>query len=180
MRLMSKRPVKPKALAASRTACLVERRRKLIRRRRSYRKRLITSAWTAGSPSSRARRLVTPYIFDLPEDDAIVFHDADPAVVEEWNESYERDPCTYFDSSGQAMLAADQLYVRTIDVPVLLMYGDHDLFTPTDGQIQLARYAGTTDKTLEVILNAGHLLPLENAAPAVVEKLSSWLAARGY
>jgi pimeloyl-ACP methyl ester carboxylesterase len=120
------------------------------------------------------------FIFDFPQDAPVVWHDGDPQVIAAYAPLYERDPCTYIDvSSGQGQLV-DQALVPTINVPVLLVYGDHDLYSPQDGAEQRDRYAGSADKSLAIIPNAGHFVQLERNAAVFRKVMSDWLSARGF
>lgn len=64
---------------------------------------------------------------------------------------------------------------------MLLLYGLGDaLFDqPTAGRNQRRLFTGSDDVTLVFFPRAGHALNLERSAPAVRERVSDWLDARG-
>lgn len=67
----------------------------------------------------------------------------------------------------------------TIDVPVLLIYGEHDTVTPTECGVRMLSLL--PQATMEIIPNAGHLAPLENPEPvnkAIEDYLASWAASK--
>ena len=67
-----------------------------------------------------------------------------------------------------------------VNIPVLLIYGDHDPFLPGGFEIQPARYASSDDVTLEVLANAGHNAMMGRTAAEYRAVMSSWLKARGF
>jgi pimeloyl-ACP methyl ester carboxylesterase len=109
------------------------------------------------------------------------FFNADPAVVEAARSLHERDPCGEFAGSFAQTLAVDQLYLPTVSVPVLLVFGDHDTaFPPSFAKPQSALYRASPDVTTAVIQDAGHELTLQRTAPALRTTVSDWLRARGF
>jgi pimeloyl-ACP methyl ester carboxylesterase len=112
--------------------------------------------------------------------DAIMFHDADPAVVTAATAMRNLDPCGDIESLGQTS-PVDHAMLPTISVPVLLVYGANDaLFPPPAGSQQQAQFAGSKDVSLVQIPDTGHAVTLERSAPTLVGDVSQWLAGRGF
>jgi pimeloyl-ACP methyl ester carboxylesterase len=106
---------------------------------------------------------------------ALGFHDADPAVVEAATALRNPDPCGDFGSVLTAVLN-DHRWVRTIKVPVLLVYGGSDaIFPPPAGDQQKGHFTGSDDVTLETIPETGHALSLERSAGTTRDVIASWL-----
>jgi pimeloyl-ACP methyl ester carboxylesterase len=92
----------------------------------------------------------------------------------------ERDLCGDANSIGTALLF-DQLLVPTISVPVLLAYGDRDLFFgPAAAVAQKARFAGSNDVSLGIVPDSGHLVMLQRTAPVFKAMMDAWLSQRGF
>jgi pimeloyl-ACP methyl ester carboxylesterase len=108
-----------------------------------------------------------------------VFYNVDPAVVTAVKPLFNRDPCGVLLSAPQ-MLLADNLFIATISVPVLLVFGDHDLFSVEDGYVHSKRFLSSPDVTLKVIEDTGHGLMLERKAADLRARVSSWLTAHGF
>jgi pimeloyl-ACP methyl ester carboxylesterase len=108
------------------------------------------------------------------------FHDADPRVVAAAAALRHRDPCGDVGSFVQGLIL-DHLYVPRITVPVLLLYGLGDaLFAqPAAGRDERALFTGSRDVSLSFFPGAGHALTLQRSAPAVRQRVSQWLNARG-
>jgi pimeloyl-ACP methyl ester carboxylesterase len=80
-----------------------------------------------------------------------------------------------------AVIAVNRLRLRTITVPVLLIFGGESaVVTDGAGEGELALYEGSPDKTLTTIPGAGHMLLLERTAPTFRAELSGWLRSRGF
>ena len=107
-----------------------------------------------------------------------LFYNADGEVVEAYIQRYERDFC-FGSSAGQALLA-NQAFTPTIDVPVLLIYGDRDLYRTPLPELQAARYTASDDVSLEIVSESGHTLTLQRTAPDFRAAMSSWLSRRGF
>jgi len=108
-----------------------------------------------------------------------VFKDADPAVVERATAKRNRDPCG--DNATLARVAVvNQLGVKSITVPVLLVFGDKDaVFQAGAMQDQAALFEGSSSVTTKSIPGAGHALTLERSAPLVRSTTAAWLTASG-
>jgi pimeloyl-ACP methyl ester carboxylesterase len=114
------------------------------------------------------------------EFDAIMFHDADPAVIAAATAMRTFDPCGDDDSLAQTVVL-DQLLLSTIHVPVLLLYGANDaLFPPPSGTFQRLHFSGTHDVTLTELPDTGHAVTLERTHATLVCDLSRWLRTRGF
>lgn len=110
--------------------------------------------------------------------------DSPPEVVSAAMPLQNRNPCGDFASTATA-IAIDELRVREISVPVLLVYGDHDnLFSAqmstTGLTAQQNLYAGTHDLTETVLGNTGHFMTLERSQPTLRADVQGWLCARGF
>jgi pimeloyl-ACP methyl ester carboxylesterase len=120
------------------------------------------------------------YAYTYTPDTPLLFSNADPAVVDAFAGLRERDPCGPW-GSAQLTQLADRLYLSTITVPVLLVFGRQDaIFPPPEGEQQKALYTGSHDVTFTYIENAGHMVMLQRTAPAFRSTVSSWLQARGF
>jgi pimeloyl-ACP methyl ester carboxylesterase len=109
-----------------------------------------------------------------------LFYDTAPAVIDAVIAAHEREPCGFGTSFAQTLLA-DALHLGDIQVPVLLVFGDHDvLFPPPDGQRQRDRFSGSRDVTLVQMADTGHALNVGRTAPAARAVVSRWLHARGF
>ena len=63
-----------------------------------------------------------------------------------------------------------------IDVPVLLIVSEQDFIFPVEKATdEMALFAGTADKTLHIVPNAGHTFQLEPNAPETIAVLTDWL-----
>jgi pimeloyl-ACP methyl ester carboxylesterase len=125
----------------------------------------------------------TGYIYTWPERAqmaADIFFDPAPGVVEAHMPLVNRDPCGNI-TSGGAMLLLDNLYVPTIDVSTLLVFGRQDrIMPPPDGDLQKLRFLGSDDVTLHYIDRAGHSLMGEKTAPVFQATVDRWLCERGF
>jgi pimeloyl-ACP methyl ester carboxylesterase len=111
-----------------------------------------------------------------------VAYEIDPAVAAAFAEIRNRDSCENQGSVAEG-LAFNNLYSWQIDVPVLLMYGEHEkLFGPQPwaGEIQKAKMIGSDDVTLVVNENEGHVGMLEVHADVFRARVSAWLTPRGF
>lgn len=103
-----------------------------------------------------------------------------PEVEAAFLELYEDDFCGFVDDSGPLLVSSFALAPLQVEVPILLLYGDHDPFRPDPLDIQRARYLSSDDVTLGILPNSGHNLMMGRTAVAFREVLSSWLRARGF
>lgn len=62
----------------------------------------------------------------------------------------------------------------TIDVPVLLLAGDHDAFFP-DQESQARTYSGSRDLDVVTIMDSGHALAFGRTAPVFRDEMDRWL-----
>jgi pimeloyl-ACP methyl ester carboxylesterase len=113
---------------------------------------------------------------------ALLFHDAEPAVMEQALALRNRDPCGDVNSEIPG-IALDNARVREIAVPVLLVFGDKDA-TFSDphsaAQQQQQAFTGSHDVTLKFVPNASHAVTLERSAPTMRAIVSDWLTQRGF
>jgi 3-oxoadipate enol-lactonase len=95
--------------------------------------------------------------------DALLAQPADPQVRREVVETMSRiDPAAYRIGAEAVWLADQRDRVVAIDVPTLVLCGDHDLITPVDLSSKLANLV--PDASMQVIAGAGHLTNLEKPA----------------
>jgi pimeloyl-ACP methyl ester carboxylesterase len=109
-------------------------------------------------------------------------YDIDPVVAAAFAAVRNRDSCQNIGTVAEG-LALNNLYSWQIDVPVLLMYGEHDkLFGPQPwaGEIQKAKMIGSDDVTLVVNEGEGHVGMWEVHADRFRERVSAWLTPRGF
>jgi pimeloyl-ACP methyl ester carboxylesterase len=103
------------------------------------------------------------------------FHDADPRVVQVATALRTRDPCGDYSSVPQA-LVTDQVALKTVTVPVLLVFGANDaLFPPPAGERQKAMFSGSANVSLVSVPDTGHALALERSAPQFRAEVARWL-----
>ncbi|TMD93977.1 MAG: alpha/beta hydrolase [Chloroflexi bacterium] len=117
---------------------------------------------------------------DGAEFKALMFHDADPSVEGEATRLRNPDPCGD-DGSIPAGIFLDSQQVPSIQVPVLLVFGDKDaIFPPPALERQKGMYTGSKDVMGITIPNTGHALSLERSAPFTRDAVSSWLCQRSF
>jgi pimeloyl-ACP methyl ester carboxylesterase len=107
--------------------------------------------------------------------EALNFHDAEPGVIERAWEQYAPDPCG--DNASVAQISVvNGAGAGSIDVPVLLVFGEHDaVFQPGADEQQAEAFE---DSTLVRIPRAGHAVALERSAPLMHAAVARWLAER--
>ena len=111
---------------------------------------------------------------------AIMFYNADPAVVAATDALRNRDPCGDT-MSVPAALVNNVLTIPSVTVPVLLLLGQNDaLFTPPAANFGRLEYLGSHDVTQTVLPGTGHALLLGRSASAARGTLRAWLGARGF
>jgi pimeloyl-ACP methyl ester carboxylesterase len=100
---------------------------------------------------------------------------ADPPVVQAVTAARERDPCGDL-ASLSAAVDADNANLASVNVPVLLIFGDADaVFPPLAEDAQRAKLSGSQDVSAVLVAGTGHGLYLEQHAPAVRGAVSGWL-----
>ena len=104
----------------------------------------------------------------------------DPAVVDAAVSMRNRNPCGDLSSSATvANYHEASGRLGDIEVPVLLVYSDHDLIFTTEGaEQQKAHFTGTDDLTWVMLRDAGHFPMLETRAREHRQVLLDWLGAR--
>lgn len=134
-----------------------------------------------GQPAGPGQASGYAYFGQTPQDfDSVMFHDADPAVVQAATAMRLRDPCGDT-NSFPAAIATDLAQVPSIQVPVLLVFGQNDaLFPPPAESNQRALFAGSTKVQSVMLADTGHALTLERSAPSTVAAVSSWLSGLGH
>jgi len=87
-----------------------------------------------------------------------------------------------FTPSGEVFsigLQPSRFLLPTIAKPVLVMLAENDtLFPGSFGESEMQFFAGTTDKTLEIVPDAGHVFMLQRNAAMGNALIADWLAAR--
>jgi pimeloyl-ACP methyl ester carboxylesterase len=133
-----------------------------------------------GQPAGPGQPAGYAYFGQTPQDfDAVMFHDADPAVVQAATPMRLRDPCGDT-NSFPAAIATDIAMVPSIKVPVLLVFGQNDaLFPPPAESNQRALFAGSPKVQSVMLADTGHALTLERSAPSTVAAVSGWLTGQG-
>jgi pimeloyl-ACP methyl ester carboxylesterase len=135
-----------------------------------------------GEPAEAGDETPSGYTYVWPSWEAEaedIFYNAAPEVVNAFGRLRNRDACGLIQSVATADLV-HQALLGTVTSPVLLVYGDHDLVTPTEADVQRARYGGSSDVSLAIIPNTGHVGMIERTAPTFRAVISGWLAARGF
>ncbi len=118
--------------------------------------------------------------FFSDEDLDTLMYNTEPEVVHAFLERYEFDFCGLV-KDAVAILAADlALSPLIVEIPVLLVYGDHDPFLPGAFELKRARFLASDEVSLSVLPNTGHSMMLGRTAAEFRAVLSAWLAARGF
>lgn len=114
------------------------------------------------------------------EEAMVAFHDVEPAVVDALRDQAQLlSPCGVFGSLVSAVVV-NQLRLGEIEVPVYLLYADHDFVFSREGAEQQAdRFSGSNDVTTTHV-DTGHFPWLERKAPSVRAEISNWLWSRGF
>ncbi len=115
--------------------------------------------------------------FSREELDTIALN-AEPVVRDEIARLGERDACGALQSVGQAV-ALGLALTGSITAPVLILLGEHDVFSRLDGELMRAQFTGSSDAGLHVMPRTGHFRWLERAAPEIRSALHLWLSQRG-
>jgi pimeloyl-ACP methyl ester carboxylesterase len=104
------------------------------------------------------------------------FANAEPTVVDAATQMRTRSPCGEL-NSAQPAIAADELYLPTISVPVLLVYGNQDVLwsQPSAGENNKLHFVGSPSVAAKFIDQAGQALALERTAPQFRTAVSQWL-----
>lgn len=118
------------------------------------------------------------YAYGLDPDEIgdALFYNAEARVVAAAARGWEPDPCGVHRSQGPAVFTSVTEAARAT-VPILVVYGDHDLFGAPD--VYASRFTGSTDVSWLVVADSGHMMMLERPAPAFRAALHDWLRARG-
>ena len=104
----------------------------------------------------------------------LLFHSAARGVQRRAAALRSADPCGDVESLGP-LVTGDNLISRSVDVPVLLLFGaDDPLNRPDAADLQQHAYAPGTDVTTHVLPDTGSALPLEQSAPRTRRLLTSW------
>jgi len=105
---------------------------------------------------------------------------AQPNVIAAATARRTSDPCGD-DQSLPFEIVLSQLLLATIDVPVMLVCGDRDVFFPAPAcDLQALHFLGNPDFTHATIAGAGHAVTIGTTAGAFRDAMSAWLAARGF
>jgi pimeloyl-ACP methyl ester carboxylesterase len=110
------------------------------------------------------------------------FHNAEPEVVAAATAVRPKDPCGRVGSAPQNIVT-DTALLATVDIPVLLVYGEDDeIFDsgPLGTPLQKSRYTGSDDVADVFLPDTGHALTLERTAPQMRGIVSDWLGERGF
>jgi pimeloyl-ACP methyl ester carboxylesterase len=135
-----------------------------------------------GEPAEPGRESGYAYFASAEESPGLLFHDADPAVIEQAKALRNRDPCGDANSNVPAIVSNTQ-HVSEIKVPILLVFGANDagFSDPHDaGNKQRAAYSGSSDVTLKFVEDTGHAITLERSAPTTRSIVHDWLKSHGF
>ncbi|HEX3423074.1 MAG TPA: alpha/beta fold hydrolase [Sphingomicrobium sp.] len=95
--------------------------------------------------------------------DVLLAQPASPRVRREVVETMGRiDPAAYCIGAEAVWLADQRERAERIGIPTLILVGDHDLITPPDLSVELARLIRSSQ--MQVIHDAGHISNLEKPA----------------
>ena len=128
---------------------------------------------TSGGPTGWGRVFNESDLRDL-------LYNVDDQVLDAFVARYEDDPCGILKDTGPLLASSIVLSPLVVNIPVLVIYGDHDPFAPGSFDIERARYASSNDVSLAVLPNSGHNLMHGRTAAAYRAVMSGWLKARGF
>jgi pimeloyl-ACP methyl ester carboxylesterase len=118
------------------------------------------------------------YFGQTPEDfQAVMFHNADAAVVGAATALRNRDPCGD-NASLVGAIATNQMRLSQVAVPVLVICGNQDALF--DCQHQRDRFSGSADASAVFLENTGHAVTLERTANQFRTEVATWLGRRGF
>ncbi|HEX4110267.1 MAG TPA: alpha/beta hydrolase [Solirubrobacteraceae bacterium] len=123
----------------------------------------------------------SPFGATLADFDAVMFHDADPAVVASANATRSLDPCGDILSILTAA-GVDLLNIGTINVPIAFVWGQDDALFPDAlpwAQTQETLYGQSPKVTNIELPDTGHAVTLERSAPQLQQAMNAWLDANG-
>lgn len=118
-------------------------------------------------------------VFTEPEQFDVLLYNTDAAVRDAFVGLYEADACGIAPDALQ-IIALNLALAGTVEIPALLVYGDHDPWSPGAFDLQRARYTGSDDVSLLVLPNTGHCMMVGRTAAGFRSVLSEWLKARGF
>lgn len=108
----------------------------------------------------------------------LLFHSATPEVQRQASRLRNADPCGDALTLGP-MVAENNAASRSIDVPVLLLFGAEDVLNRPEGaNLQQRGYGPGSDVTTHVLPGTGSALPLEESAPRTRRLVASWTCQR--
>jgi len=108
-----------------------------------------------------------------------VFADTDPAVKDAVTAKRNRDPCSD-NATLVRMAAANVAGVGSIQVPILLLFGEADaVFVSTAAEVQAGLFRSSSSVERRTFPVAGHALVLERAALQVQSAAATWLEQKG-
>jgi hypothetical protein len=112
--------------------------------------------------------------------DAIMFYNADPAVVTDVNAEHELNPCGDI-TSVPAAITSNQLALPTIKAPVLFALASNDaLFTPPAARLAASEFRGSSALTQMTFPATGHAFTFGRSAPVVTGMIGGWLKRYGF
>ncbi len=131
-----------------------------------------------GSPSG-----YSPFGVSDADFQALMFHHVDPAVEAAVTAQRNLDPCGDLLAAAPALAGnvANLALLADIDVPVLVMCGKNDAVIMSSAcTLQRSLYLRSPDTTVSLLDDTGHAVTVELSAPVFRQRLSDWLAARGF
>jgi pimeloyl-ACP methyl ester carboxylesterase len=119
------------------------------------------------------------YTFTWPSRQAMaedMFYNVDPAIPSAFKPRMEPDPCGERPTAVGGVVL-DQVLIATIDIPVVVVIGDHDFALKPGGtaKIQCARYLQSPGCVAVILPKTGHMMHLERTAPLLHDALDEWL-----
>jgi pimeloyl-ACP methyl ester carboxylesterase len=146
------------------------------------------AAWQLARPGvhiattcARGGEVRPNYTFTWPSRQAMaedMFYNVDPAIPSAFKPRMEPDPCGER-PTAVAGVVLDQGFIATIDIPVVVVIGDHDFALKPGGtaKIQCARYLQSPGCVAVILPKTGHMMHLERTAPLLHDALDQWLDA---
>nr|WSZ97075.1 hypothetical protein OH820_16700 [Streptomyces sp. NBC_00857] len=138
----------------------------------------LQSCMAGGQPSRKASDPSGYVYYDLGPDQFRRgnFHDTEQRVMDAATPHQNRHPCGDMTSQLDSVFT-DLEHLKSIKVPVLLVYGDDDARV-TGGAAHRRLFTGAETELID-IPGAGHYATMARSAPRTFDQIDAWLDARG-
>lgn len=138
----------------------------------------LQSCMAGGRPSRNASDPSGYVYYDLGPDQFRRgnFHDTEQRVMDAATPHQNRHPCGDMTSQLDSVFT-DLEHLKSVKVPVLLVYGDDDARV-TGGAAHRRLFTGAETELID-IPGAGHYATMARSAPRTFDRIDAWLDARG-